>query len=133
MKKLANGKWKFYIAKFVRADGFTFHKFGVTRFVNAEHRFMTFPEGYAYWRDDYRDYYIKCVASIICANRSTAEKIEKYFLTKYPKNVSLLYEDHRWMPRKGFGGITEIYQCTNKKGGTWNDVYQDVIDWKKKI
>ena len=122
-KKLPDPLWKFYIMKFVRKkDSLTFHKFGITQFQDAEDRFEYEPKQYA-------DYHKpRCVASITCKNKKTAEDIEEYFTTKYPKNISLLFEDHEHMPPKGFSGITEIYQC--RPWQKWNEIYKDVQDQK---
>jgi len=112
---------KFYIAKFTKkSDGIIFHKFGTTAFKNAEDRFKVDPE-------QYKDYDIKIKATIICENRDKAEEVESFFINKYPKNISLIVEDHEYMPELGFSGITEIHQC---RDGSWPTVYTDYLQKK---
>lgn len=112
---------KFYIAKFIRKkDKLTFHKFGVTTYKNAEDRFKHEP-------NQYKDYDISIKATIICESKKAAEKVERFFTKKYPKNISLLVEDHKHMPELGFSGITEIHQCRN---GSWPSVFSDYLEKK---
>jgi len=116
---------KFYIAKFIRKkDKLTFHKFGVTTFKNAEDRFKVEP-------NQYKDYDIQVKGTIICETKVVAEEVVSFFKERYPKNISLLTEDHKHMPDLGFSGITEIYQCQpGSKDGSWPSVYSDFLEKK---
>ena len=122
---------KFYIEKFTKKNdkkgldrATIFHKFGVTTFKNAEDRFKVEPK-------QYEDYDIKISCTIICETKAIAEEVESFFKQKYPKNINLVVEDHKHMPKLGFSGITEIHQCGRPgEDGSWQTVYADYLQKK---